>query len=161
MTYEKSRLLLFTEFSDNVQTVLSLIELFDTNVFEHVTVRLYPIKVADVGDIATELEKIFAAFELPTTSGVGVGINLVPIPRTNMLLVISSIPESFDLVENWLAQLDQQTGGTEIQTYIYHVKNGIAEELSEILAKPGATDIQAISELRQRYDTEQVSPLTD
>ena len=34
------------------------------------------------------------------------------------------------------------------------------EELSEILAKPGATDIQAISELRQRYDTEQVSPLT-
>ena len=34
------------------------------------------------------------------------------------------------------------------------------EELSEILAKPGAPDIQAISELRQRYDTEQVSPLT-
>ncbi len=34
------------------------------------------------------------------------------------------------------------------------------EELSEILAKPGATDIQAISDLRQRYDTEQVSPLT-
>ena len=34
------------------------------------------------------------------------------------------------------------------------------EELAEILAKPGAPDIQAISELRQRYDTEQVSPLT-
>ena len=34
------------------------------------------------------------------------------------------------------------------------------EELAEILAKPGAPDIQAISELRQRYDTEEVSPLT-
>ena len=132
-TYEKSRLLLFTEFADNVTTIRSLITLFDTNVFEHVTVRLYPIRLAEVNDIAQELEKIFAAFELPTKSGVGVGVNLVPIPRTNNLLVISSLQESFDMVEHWLEQLDQQTGAADIQTYIYHVKNGIAEELSEIL----------------------------
>ena len=34
------------------------------------------------------------------------------------------------------------------------------EELAAILAKPGAPDIQAIAKLRQRYDTEQVSPLS-
>jgi quercetin dioxygenase-like cupin family protein len=34
------------------------------------------------------------------------------------------------------------------------------EELAELLATPGAPDIQAIAELRQRYDTQQVSPLT-
>jgi len=34
------------------------------------------------------------------------------------------------------------------------------EELAELLAKPGAPDVQAIGELRKRYDTEQVSPLT-
>src|SRR5690349_20894019 len=34
------------------------------------------------------------------------------------------------------------------------------EELAEILATPGAPDVQAISELRARYDTTQVSPLT-
>ena len=34
------------------------------------------------------------------------------------------------------------------------------EELAALLAKPGAPDIQAIAELRQRYDTQQVSPLT-
>ena len=34
------------------------------------------------------------------------------------------------------------------------------EELAEILAKPGAPDVQAITELRLRYDTEEVSPLT-
>ena len=34
------------------------------------------------------------------------------------------------------------------------------EELAGILAKPGAPDIQAISQLRQSYDTEQVSPLS-
>ncbi|MBQ27593.1 MAG: type II secretion system protein GspD [Nitrospiraceae bacterium] len=133
-TYDKSQLLLFTEFTNNVKTIRSLIELFDTNVFEQATVRLYPIRLAQVNDIAQELEKIFEAFELPTKSGVGIGVNLVPIPRTNILLVISTIQESFDLVEHWLEQLDKETGGTEIKTYIYHVKNGIAEELSEILS---------------------------
>jgi quercetin dioxygenase-like cupin family protein len=34
------------------------------------------------------------------------------------------------------------------------------EELAELLAKPGPPDIQAIGELRKRYDTQQVSPLT-
>jgi hypothetical protein len=34
------------------------------------------------------------------------------------------------------------------------------EELAEILATPGPPDIQAIARLRQRYDTEQVSPLS-
>jgi quercetin dioxygenase-like cupin family protein len=33
------------------------------------------------------------------------------------------------------------------------------EELAELLAKPGPPDIQAIADLRQRYDTEQVSPI--
>jgi len=34
------------------------------------------------------------------------------------------------------------------------------EELAELLAKPGPPDVQAIAELRQRYDTEQVSPIS-
>jgi mannose-6-phosphate isomerase-like protein (cupin superfamily) len=34
------------------------------------------------------------------------------------------------------------------------------EELAALLAKPGPPDIEAIAALRQRYDTEQVSPLS-
>jgi quercetin dioxygenase-like cupin family protein len=34
------------------------------------------------------------------------------------------------------------------------------EELAALLAQPGVPDIQAIAELRQRYDTQQVSPLS-
>ena len=34
------------------------------------------------------------------------------------------------------------------------------EQLAELLARPGPPDVQAIGELRKRYDTEQVSPLT-
>jgi quercetin dioxygenase-like cupin family protein len=34
------------------------------------------------------------------------------------------------------------------------------EELAELLARPGPPDVQAIAELRRRYDTEQVSPIS-
>ncbi len=34
------------------------------------------------------------------------------------------------------------------------------EELAALLAKPGAPDVEAIADLRQRYDTQQVSPLS-
>jgi quercetin dioxygenase-like cupin family protein len=34
------------------------------------------------------------------------------------------------------------------------------DELAAILAQPGAPDVQAIGALRQRYDTQQVSPLS-
>jgi quercetin dioxygenase-like cupin family protein len=33
------------------------------------------------------------------------------------------------------------------------------EDLAELLARPGPPDLEAIAELRQRYDTEQVSPI--
>lgn len=40
------------------------------------------------------------------------------------------------------------------------VHEGYFDELAAILAKPGAPDVQAISDLRARYDTTQVSPLS-
>jgi quercetin dioxygenase-like cupin family protein len=40
------------------------------------------------------------------------------------------------------------------------VHEGYFDELAAILAKPGAPDVQAIGELRARYDTTQVSPLS-
>ncbi|MBQ27592.1 MAG: type II secretion system protein GspD [Nitrospiraceae bacterium] len=131
--YEKSRLLLITDFPDNIEKVLSIVELLDINVFEQVKVRLFPIKNADVTDIAQELEKLFAAFELPSKSGRGTGITFVPITRINSLLVISSLSEALHVAERWLKEMDTQEGEIDVRTFIYHVRNGIATELADIL----------------------------
>lgn len=131
--YEKSRLLLITDFPDNISKVLSIVELFDINVFEQVKARLFPIKNADVTDVTQELEKLFAAFELPTKSGRGTGISFVPITRINSLLVITSLPEALQVAERWLKEMDTREGEVDVRTFIYHVKNGIATELGDIL----------------------------
>ena len=131
--YERSRLLLITDFPDNIDKVLSLVELFDINVFERVNVRLFPIKNADVTDVAQELEKIFAAFELSTKSGRGAGINFVPVTRINSLLMITSLPEALEVAERWLQEMDTQEGEVDVRTFIYHVRNGISTELADLL----------------------------
>ena len=131
--YERSRLLLITDFPDNIDKVLSLVELFDINVFEQVNVRLFPIKNADVADVAQEMEKLFAAFELPTKSGRGAGINFVPVTRINSLLVITSLPEALEVAERWLQEMDTREGEVDVRTFIYHVRNGISTELADLL----------------------------
>ena len=131
--YEKSRLLLITDYADNIDKVLSMVELFDVNVFQQVTARLFPIENADVTDIAQELQKLFAAFELPTKSGRGTGISFVPITRINALLVISSLPEALHVAERWLKEMDTRESEVDVRTFIYHVRNGIATELADIL----------------------------
>ena len=91
------------------------------------------MKNADVLDIAEDMQKIFAALEVPTKSGRGVGVNFIPISRINSLLVVTSIPRVFDEVEKWLEELDSNISQDEIRTYVYHVKNGISGELADVL----------------------------
>lgn len=131
--HKKENLILITDFITNLEKLLKIIDLLDVNFFKEVTLRLYPIQEADVREIGQEMQKIFAALEVPATSGRGVGINFIPIKRINALLVVSSLPFVFEEVEKWLEELDRKETIDEVRTFIYHVKNGIAGELSDIL----------------------------
>lgn len=131
--FEKNRLLLVTDFATNVSKLLKIIDLIDVNIFKEVKLRIYPIKEADVQEIAKDMQKIFAALEVSTKTGRGAGINFIPISRINSLLVVSSMPLVFGEVTKWIDELDRNISQDEMRTYVYHVKNGIAGELSDIL----------------------------
>ena len=131
--FEKNRLLLITDFATNVSKLQRIVELIDVNIFQEVKLRIYPIKEADVQEIAKDMQKIFAALEVSTKTGRGAGVNFIPISRINSLLVISSMPLVFDEITKWLDELDRNISQDEMRTYVYHVKNGIAGELSDIL----------------------------
>ncbi len=133
--FDRSNLLLVADFESNTQRITGIIELLDVNFFENVRLRLYPLKEAAAEDVAGEMEKIFSALEMSNKGRVGARVNFVPITRINSLLVISSISSVLDEVEKWLKELDHRLTSDEVQTYIYHVKNGIADELAEILNK--------------------------
>ncbi|MEE9613424.1 MAG: type II secretion system secretin GspD [Thermodesulfobacteriota bacterium] len=131
--YERMNTFFLVDFAGNVERILKLVELFDVSMFKRVNIKLYQINEANVEDVSKELEGLFSAVNVSTKSTKGVGINFIPIVRLNSLLVITSLPEALPEVDRWVRQLDHEGTEEKINTYIYHVKNGIAEELTEIM----------------------------
>ncbi len=153
-----NNVIILGDMASNIQKVLDLIELFDVDVFVDQRIRIYPIVNSDVSEIAKEMEKIFASFEISTKSGRGVGITFTPITRINSLLVVSSIPEIMDKVERWLKELDRMPAeGTKLSVFVYYVQNGKAKDLADVLKQvylPGKDK----KEFRERVVTPEAPP---
>jgi len=127
-------ILILGDVASNVRKALDIITLFDLDIFTDLRLRIYPILNADVTEIAKEMERIFASFEVSVKSGRGVGITFTPISRINSLLVVSSIPGIFEKVEGWLKELDKAPAeGTKLGVYVYYVQNSKAKDLADIL----------------------------
>ena len=127
-------LLVVGDLSSNIQKALSMMELFDVDIFSEMRVRIYPIYNSDVSDVAKEMERLFTSLEVSVKSGRGVGITFTPIVRNNYLLVVSSIPGIFEKVEKWVRELDRIPGeGSRISVFVYYVQNGKAKDMAEVL----------------------------
>ncbi len=131
--YDRGNTILFIDFASNVNKVLEIVKVMDVSIFSGVEMKLFPMKEANVEDIAKEMEKLFASLNVSTKSAISVGINFISIPRLNSLLVMTSIPQVMGEVERWIEVLDKVESGEEIKTYIYQVRNGISTDLTDIL----------------------------
>jgi general secretion pathway protein D len=129
-----NNILIIGDLASNVKKSVEIINLFDIDIFTDLRVRIYPIINADVNEVAKEMERVFASFEVSTKSGRGVGITFTPIVRINSLLVVSSIPNIFEKVEGWLKELDKiPTEGTKYSVFVYYVQNMKAKDLGDVL----------------------------
>jgi general secretion pathway protein D len=154
-------LLVVGDLSSNIQKSLSIIELFDVDIFSDMRVRIYPILNADVNEVAKEMERIFSSLEVSLKSGRGVGITFTPIIRINSLLAVSSIPGIFEKVERWVKELDRIPGeGTQLNVFVYYVQNGKAKDLAEVLKQVYVPVKGAKLEGRERAVTPTTTPAT-
>jgi len=129
-----NNILIIGDLASNVKKSVDIINLFDIDIFTDLRVRIYPITNADVNEVAKEMERVFASFEVSTKSGRGVGITFTPVVRINSLLVVSSIPNIFEKVEGWLKELDKiPMEGTKYTVFVYHVQNVKAKDMAEVL----------------------------
>jgi hypothetical protein len=150
-------ILIIGDLASNVKKSVDIINLFDLDIFTDLRVRIYPILNADVNEVAKEMERIFASFEVSTKSGRGVGITFTPITRINSLLVVSSIPNIFEKVEGWLKELDKiPTEGTKYSVFVYYVQNAKAKDLAEVLKQIYVTTKDKKGEFKDKV-TEQVT----
>ena len=147
-------ILIINDLASNVRKSLDIINLFDVDFFADMKVRIYPVLNADVTEIAKEMERIFASFEISTKSGRGVGITFTPVARINSLLVVSSISNIFEKVEAWLRELDKTTSeGTKLGVFVYYVQNAKAKDLADVLKQIFVAAKEKKPEFRERVVT--------
>ncbi len=130
VSHDAGNVLIITDTSRSMQRLVEIVALFDTDVFTDQRARLYPIQNSQALQIAGELEQVFSAYAL---SGESSAIRFVAMERINSVLVVTANAGVYAEVEEWLERLDKPVQETGIQTFIYRVENGTAENLASVL----------------------------
>jgi len=118
----------------------NLVSIFDVDWMRQMSFAVLPVKTADPEVVAKELETVFGIDKDGPLKGV---IRIVPNPRLNSVLVMSSKPNYLDTARTWIERYEKIAEDKEEQIYAYKVQNRPAAELAEILHKVLATDAQS------------------
>jgi general secretion pathway protein D len=131
----RANILLVIDTAANLEKTARLVELFDSEVFRAAGMKLFKLKVLDPEEMAKNLENIFGALDFSVRGAKPAGINLVPIPRLNSLLVVSASPKTMQDVEKWVAELDREGSGASRTVHRYRLQYGKVKDVIAILEK--------------------------
>jgi len=134
-TIAKDTILIMLDYSANIKKIMSLIELFDVDVFDRLHVNLYEAKYSDVEEMTKELDEVFKSFELPSETARGGGITFVPVTRLNMILAVSANQALVDKAVQWAERMDTEVSDAATRIFVYYVQNGRAQEIYDVLAQ--------------------------
>ncbi|MCK4468074.1 MAG: hypothetical protein KAU60_06955, partial [Desulfobacterales bacterium] len=129
LSHGDSNTLLLVDKGLNVLKVLRLVEVFDVNVFEKVNYEFYPLKNTEAKEVIKVVKEIFSSYLTPRKED----IRIIAIDHLNTLLVISTYPQAFERVREFIRQLDVADKEVEARIYVYSVKSGEAEDLCNLL----------------------------
>jgi general secretion pathway protein D len=132
----RANILLVIDTAANLEKTARLVELFDSEVFRAAGMKLFRLKVLDPEEMARNLENIFSALDFSASRGARPsGINFVPIPRLNSLLVVSASPKTMEDVEKWIGELDREGFGASRRIHRYRVKYGRVKDVAAVLER--------------------------
>ena len=133
--FTKANIIILFDTAVNIQKIVKLVNIIDTDVFEQNEMRFFKIKNANVSDLAKELETIFTSLGIEKATGKGIGLAIVPVERASVLVAVSPIPGVLDQVQHWVEVLDTIDKDADEQIFIYFVENGKAEDIADILTQ--------------------------
>jgi general secretion pathway protein D len=128
----RRNLLILAGSSGELARLLDAVELFDVDWMAGMSVALFRPAFVDATTLAEELGALMQTQAEGALEGV---VRFVVIERLNGLLVVTPRREYLARVREWVARLDQASGGAGQRLFVYHVQNGKAVELAEVLAE--------------------------
>lgn len=127
-------LLIIVDLASNIQSLIDLIDIFDVDTFEEVSLMLLPVKNLKAADLAKELENVYKALGIEKLS-TGGGVEFLSIERMNSILLLASTPELLRSIERLAQRLDIVSDTTGLQTFVYYVEHRKATELASLLTE--------------------------
>ncbi len=126
--FAPANILIITDHRRNVQQVLDMINLLDTQYFSINNVELIQIKSNLAKDVAEDLAKIFAPGDKSS-------VRIIAIERLNSILAVTHSPAVLQEVKAWVEKLDSPSASTNIKTFVYQVENNTAMNIADVLAQ--------------------------
>ncbi len=134
--YPDRNILIILDTASNMEKLLALIDAVDLSIFDTMHVRFYDLEDSEAKDLAKELEDLFNALGIEANEQKGVAgemVRFIPIERLNVILAVTSMPEMFDKVAEWIEKLDAVRDELEEQIFIYFVENAKAVEIGDVI----------------------------
>ena len=127
---EVRNLLILAGTQNEIRHLLDTVDMFDVDWLSGMSVGIFTLQSTDVKTLDAELSKIIGDKNLNPLAGM---VRLIPIERLNAFIIITPQPHYLEEAKTWLERLDRAggTGGTRL--FVYHVQNGKAEQLAEML----------------------------
>jgi general secretion pathway protein D len=129
MSHKASNTLVIVDTGINIMKALKLVGAFDIGLFEKTNHRFYFLNNVDAEDVVKILEQVFAT----TMQGRADGVKFIPIKRLNSFLTLSQDTHVFTKIQQLLLNIDAATEGIDPRIYVYFVRNGSAQDLSDLL----------------------------
>jgi general secretion pathway protein D len=144
-------LLIFAGTGTEAADVMDMVTVFDVDWMAGMSFALFPVQVADAKELVADLETVFLEGDSPL-KGV---VRFIPIERLNAVLAISPQPSYLDRAETWIDRLDRGAEGAGRRIYVYHVQNGRAADLADVLGQIFESDL---SEQRRAAPPPELAP---
>lgn len=112
---------------------VQLIDTFDVDMLEGMSVGIFPLQYASVDEVGSAVSTLISQGGQQAESLSGL-VKVLPIERLNSLLVVTPRSHYLDTIETWIDRLDREPDNDfKRSLYVYPVQNGNASHLADLL----------------------------
>jgi type II secretory pathway component GspD/PulD (secretin) len=113
----------------NLEYLLAIKELIDAPVFVAVRSEIFEPKTASAEELAAGMIEVMRSYILSTARSDAALVEVIPFPRTNQLLAVSTNETAWNDARQWLERIDAAAAPPR-RIFIYPVEPGKAAELA-------------------------------
>jgi general secretion pathway protein D len=129
---ETRNLLMVAGTQEELSNIRDTVRVFDVDQLRGMSIGLFRLRSVNSQVVLKELEAIFGDEATGPLAGL---VRFLPIERLNALMVITPQAKYLEDARIWIERLDLADSGQGAGMYIYHVQNGKAEHMAEILTQ--------------------------